>query len=119
MGCPLPRVAGTLSDSAKLKFSNINSQLAELKFLPVIVEDFANLNAWTEVDADGKVNLSGGVITFDGGNTINDHGIWYTAGIARAVGCLELKAIIPNLTHGISRKKLLTCSGPSTQVGER
>lgn len=111
MGVPLPRVLGVLSDATKLKFSNINLQLAETIYLPVIVEDFANLNAWTESDPSNKINLSGGEISFDGANSTT-LGIFYTAGIARANGYLELKIKYP----GDIPNALFFCLSPYAAV---
>lgn len=96
MACPLPCVLGTLSDSAKLKFSNINSQLAELIYLAVIIDNFDTLNAWTETDADEKVNLSNGMVSMDGGGAWT-HGLCLTTGISRAVGYFEIKWQINNV----------------------
>jgi hypothetical protein len=89
MGCPLPRVLGTLSDATLLKFSNINSQLVEMLMLAVATDDFADLTAWTETDADDKVNLSGGVVSMDGGNNWGAHGL--RRALSVGVGYLEIK----------------------------
>lgn len=64
----------------------------QLLHQPLWVENFANLAAWTETDADGKVNLAAGVVSMDGGDAWT-HGISKTVGIARAEGFLEFKAI--------------------------
>jgi len=93
----LPSTAPTLSSATSLKLSWIDGFIAELRYLPVITENFADLSAWTETDADGKVNLSGGVITLDGsGAAWNTHGLYYTAGIARAAGYVQLDISIPS-----------------------
>lgn len=118
----LPRVAGSLSDATKLRFSNINSQLAEMLFQNVITDDFANLDAWTEVDGDAKVNLSGGVVTMDGGNAWDTHGIRYTNGFTRAAGYFEFKVsgqgIVANLfAAGITNSAVLFKTNTSAMCG--
>ncbi len=89
----LTQVNGTLSDAIKLKWSSLDQYMAEMLHQLVTSDDFPNLNNWTETDADGKVNLSGGVISMDGANTYASHGLYYTVGHARAQGYFEIKCL--------------------------
>jgi hypothetical protein len=95
----LPKVTGTLSDSAKLAFDDLDQTVAKLIYLAVITDNFANLSAWTETDADAKVNLSGGVVTMNGGAAWNTHGLLYTGGITQAEGYFELKFNMDSLVQ--------------------
>lgn len=88
----LPRVAGSLSDATKLKFSNINSQLAEMKHLDVTPAGMAAFTAgWTEVDSGTNVNISAGVVTLNGNAAYGNNGMLSQA-FTRAEGYFELKA---------------------------
>jgi hypothetical protein len=109
----LPRVAGSLSDAAKLKFSNINSQLAEMVFLNVITDDFANLNNWTEVDSGSNVNLSGGEVSLNGSGAYAANGIYYTSGITTAPGYFELKFKLKNVANSFEFQLAQTAAIPT------
>ena len=95
----LPYVAGVPNDATKLQLRPswtphrdvTGESVWELIHQPVLTEDFADLSAWTEVDAGGLVNLSGGIVSMNGNGSDNANGIWYTAGLALAEGVLEWK----------------------------
>jgi hypothetical protein len=91
MACPLPKVVGTLSDSAELGWQDLDQTVTQMLFKNVVTDDFANLNNWTETDADGKVNLSNGVVTMDGGSSWTTHGLILTDGVTRGEGYFEIK----------------------------
>jgi hypothetical protein len=90
MGAPLPKVAGILSDATKLEWDDKDQTVSRMALLPYLTENFADLSNWNETDGDGKVNLSGGIVTMDGGTAYN-HGIVLASGVSRQPACFEVK----------------------------
>jgi hypothetical protein len=96
----IPWGTTTVSDATKLQLRSswtphrdtTGETIYELMHQPVLTENFADLSAWTEVDAGGLVNLSGGVVSMKGNGNNNANGIFYTAGITVAEGVFEFKA---------------------------
>lgn len=87
----LPNIAGALSDSDKLKWSNLAQKQAELKELKIVTDDFLDLLNWNEHDTGGKVNLVSQVVQFDGNNNWGQNGIDWNGGQARAEMVFEGK----------------------------
>ncbi len=89
----IPFDNGTPGDATKLELFPGASDVYQLKKLAVFSDDFPDLTKWTETDADGKVNLSGGIVTMDGGNAYN-HGLLCNTSFVRADGlCFEIKVL--------------------------
>lgn len=87
----IPWGTPTVSSATAIGYTNLEQSILGLLFLPVIVDDFANLDAWTEVDSASNVNLADGVVTMNGNNTYNGNGIFLTAGLTRGRGYAEVK----------------------------
>lgn len=98
----------TVSDAAKLELLRgweyslfgvqDGEQLYRLKEQPLLVEDWGDAAAWTEVDSGANVALAGGVWSMNGNGTVNLNGIHHTAGLALVAGCsfIEVKMLWPN-----------------------
>jgi len=98
----IPWGVPTVGDATKLGLAPVCGPLATkitagqrlyaLLHQALVTENFANLTAWSETDADAKVNLSGGEVSMDGdGAAFTTHGLSYTAGITSAEGYFEVK----------------------------
>jgi hypothetical protein len=96
----IPWSAPTVSDATKLGLvgkwdtpdrSLLGSRLYRLLYQVSYSTDWPDATNWSEVDADGKVNLSGGIWSMDGGGAFNTHGVYKTTGVACAHGYFEVK----------------------------
>ena len=98
----LPSVAGTLSNSTMLSWTNLDQMVAQTIFQAVITDNFSDLSAWTKTDSGTNVNLSNGIVTMNGASSWTSNGIRLTTGITRAQGYFEFKAsFASNLQYNI------------------